>query len=42
VWKKKKFKIFTLSRHSRTNSQEWSTHAGGIASRVTMRPGTQW
>jgi hypothetical protein len=29
---------FTLSRSSRTNSQEKSTHAGGIASRVTMRP----
>jgi hypothetical protein len=29
---------FASSRSSRTNSQEKSTHVGGIASRVTMRP----
>jgi hypothetical protein len=29
---------FTLSRFPRTIAQEKSTHAGGIASRVTMRP----
>jgi hypothetical protein len=29
---------FTLSRSPRTNSQEKSTHTGGIASRVAMRP----
>ncbi len=28
----------TLSRFPRTIAQEKSTHAGGIASRVTMRP----
>jgi hypothetical protein len=30
--------LFYVMRSSRTNSQEKSTHAGGIASRVTMRP----
>ena len=29
---------FALLRSSRTNFQEKSTHVGGIASRVTMRP----
>jgi hypothetical protein len=29
---------FTLLHFSRTNTQQKSTHAGGIASRVTMRP----
>jgi hypothetical protein len=29
---------FTSSHFSRTNTQQKSTHAGGIASRVTMRP----
>jgi hypothetical protein len=29
---------FALSHFSRTNTQQQSTHAGGIASRVTMRP----
>jgi hypothetical protein len=29
---------FTLSRSPRTNSQEKSTHTGGITSRVAMRP----
>ncbi len=30
--------ILTLSRFPRTTAQEKSTHAGGTASRVTMRP----